>query len=355
MPHVFESTTLGRYTLPQRFVMAPLTRNRSGDDGVPKALNATYYGQRAGAGLIISEGTQPSAVGQGYLGTPGIHNEEQVAGWARVADAVHEGDGRIFIQLMHVGRIAHPDNKHGLETVSASAIAAPGRMVTAQGEKPHVTPRALDLDEIRGVVEEHVVAARNAIRAGADGVEVHGANGYLIHQFLAPSSNTRTDAYGGSPEHRARFAIEVVRAVAAEIGADRVGLRISPGHNIQGVLETDSVDLAQAYGHLVDSLAGLDLAYLHVLADPRAEPTQDLRRRFGGPVIVNSGFGDVTTLGGIEDLLGHGLADLVAVGRPYLANPDLERRWREGIPLNEPDPDTFYGGGAEGYTDYPAA
>ncbi|MEO5609854.1 MAG: alkene reductase [Ornithinibacter sp.] len=355
MSHAFESITIGRHTLPQRFVMAPLTRNRSGDDGVPKELNATYYGQRAGAGLIISEGTQPSAVGQGYLGTPGIHNDEQVAGWAKVADAVHARDGRLFIQLMHVGRIAHPDNKHGLETVSPSAIAAPGMMVTAQGEKQHVTPRALELDEIAGVVQEHVVAARNAIRAGADGVEVHGANGYLIHQFLAPSSNTRTDEYGGSPENRARFAIEVVRAVAAEIGADRVGLRLSPAHGIQGVLEPDSVDVAATYGHLVDSVSDLGLAYLHVLADPRAELTQDLRARFDGPFVVNSGFSDVTTLGGVEDLIGHDLADLVAVGRPYLANPDLERRWREGLPLNEPNPDTFYGGGAEGYTDYPAA
>ena len=221
MSRAFESVSVGSWTLPQRFVMAPLTRNRAGEGMVPSDLAVTYYGQRAGAGLIISEGTQPSATGQGYLNTPGLHSPEQVEGWRRVADAVHAGGGRIVVQLMHVGRIAHPDNKHGLETVAPSAIQAPGEMVTAEGRIDHVVPRALETDEIAGIVEEFVHSARCAVEAGVDGVEVHSANGYLLHQFLAPSSNERTDAYGGSPENRARLTVEVTRARGGAIGADK--------------------------------------------------------------------------------------------------------------------------------------
>ncbi|MBF4161623.1 alkene reductase [Nocardioides acrostichi] len=348
----FESVKIGAWELPQRFVMAPLTRNRS-PQTVPTELNAAYYGQRAGAGLIISEGTQPSAVGQGYLGTPGLHSDEQVAGWRRTADAVHAAGGRIVVQLMHAGRIAHPDNKGGLESVAPSAIAAPGQMVTADGPREHPEPRALETAEIPGIVEEYVIAARNAVDAGVDGVEVHSANGYLLHQFLSPVSNTRTDSYGGSPIDRARLTIEVTRAVADAIGADKVGIRISPAHNIQGVLEEDAAETRATYEALVDGIADLGLAYLSILADPRAELTQDLRRRFGGPVIVNDGFASVTTLADVEQLLAEDLTDLVAVGRPFLANPDLAERWRTGAGLNSPNPDTFYGGGAEGYTDYP--
>ncbi len=281
MTTVFDPITVGAWTLPQRFVMAPLTRNRAEAGGVPGDLAATYYGQRAGAGLIVTEGTQPSAVGQGYLDTPGLHSSEQVAGWRKVADAVHARDGRIVAQLMHVGRIAHPDNKDGLETVAPSALAAPGEMVTADGQKPHVEPRALETSEVPGLVEEFVQAARNAVEAGLDGVEVHGANGYVLHQFLAPSTNERTDEYGGSPENRARLTIDVVRAVAEAIGAEKVGLRISPAHNIQGVLETDPDDTRATYEALVDGISDLGLAYLSMLADPRGELTQDLRRRFG--------------------------------------------------------------------------
>ena len=234
----FEPIIVGSWKLPQRFVMAPLTRNRA-KGTVPGELNAEYYGQRAGAGLIITEGSQPSAVGQGYLDTPGFHSPEQLAGWSRVAEAVHAGGGHVVAQLMHVGRVAHPDNKGGLESVAPSALPADGKMVTAEGQVDMPTPRALETDEIPGVVEEFVTAARNAVEAGLDGVEVHAANGYLIHQFLGQSSNTRTDGYGGSPEGHARFAIEVTRAVAEAIGADKVGIRISPAHNIQGVLEED--------------------------------------------------------------------------------------------------------------------
>ncbi|MEO7753122.1 MAG: alkene reductase [Terracoccus sp.] len=355
MARAFESIKVGAWDLPQRFVMAPLTRNRAGEGQAPRELNAEYYGQRATAGLIVSEGTQPSAVGQGYLDTPGIHTDAQIEGWAKVADAVHANGGRIVIQLMHVGRIAHPDNKNGLETVAPSAIAAPGSIVTATGEQPYVTPRALETDEIAGVVAEYVDAARKAIAAGIDGVEVHAANGYLIHQFLAPSSNTRADGYGGSPANRARFGIEVTKAVAEAIGAERVGIRISPAHNIQGVLEEDAADVAATYEALIEGIAPLGLAYLSILADPTKDLVRDLRKRFNGPVVLNNGFGSVTDLDAVEGILERDEADLVAVGRPFLANPDLVRRWREGIELNEPNQATFYGGAAEGYTDYPFA
>lgn len=355
MSRAFEKIQVGPWLLPQRFVMAPLTRNRAGDGHAPHPVNAEYYGQRASAGLIISEGTQPSAVGQGYLDTPGIHSPEQVEGWRAVADAVHAGGGRLVIQMMHVGRIAHPDNKDGLETVAPSAIAAPGQIVTAAGQQDYVLPRALETDEIAGVVAEFVDAARKAIEAGVDGVEVHAANGYLVHQFLAPSSNTRTDGYGGSPEARARFAVEVTTAVAEAIGAERVGIRISPAHNIQGVLEEDPTDVAATYGSLVEQIAPLGLAYLSILGDPSSDLLLDLRKRFGGPVIANSGFGSVTSLEDVEEILEAGHGDLVAVGREFLANPDLARRWREGLPLNAPNAATFYGGAAEGYTDYPFA
>ncbi len=315
--------------------------------------NAEYYGQRAGAGLIITEGSQPSAVGQGYLDTPGFHSPEQLAGWSKVAEAVHAGGGHLVAQLMHVGRVAHPDNKGGLESVAPSALPADGKMVTADGQVDMPTPRALETDEIAGVVQEFVTAARNAVDAGLDGVEVHAANGYLIHQFLGQSSNTRTDGYGGSPEAHARFAIEVTRAVAEEIGGDRVGIRISPAHNIQGVLEEDEAFTRATYETLIDGIRDLDLAYLSILADPRSPIVADLRARFGGPVMLNSGFGSVTDIEDVESIIDEDLGDLVAVGREFLANPDLAERWRTGAALNEPDQATFYGGGAEGYTDYP--
>ena len=354
MADLFDDLQTPSWRLRNRLVMAPLTRNRADDAGVPGDLAVEYYAQRATAGLIVTEGTQPSAVGQGYPNTPGLHSPEQVAGWRRVAEAVHDRGGRIVAQLMHAGRVAHPDNKHGLESVAPSALAAPDEMFTADGMKPHPVPRALDAAEIPGVVEEFVQAARNAVAAGLDGVEVHAANGYLIHQFLAPGSNQRTDGYGGSPENRARFAVEVTRAVADAIGPERVGIRISPAHNIQGATETDPVDVEATYGALVEAIAPLGLAYLSVLADPREDLVQRLRKDFGGVLIANTGFADVTTREQAQALLDDDLADAVAVGRLFLANPDLPRRWQTGAPLNEPNPDTFYGGGAEGYTDYPA-
>jgi N-ethylmaleimide reductase len=353
MTDVFEPITVGGWDLPQRFVMAPLTRNRAGEGQVPRDIAATYYGQRAGAGLIVTEGTQPSAVGQGYLDTPGIHTPEQVEGWRAVGDAVHAGGGRIVVQLMHVGRIAHPDNKAGLETVAPSAIQLEGQIVTAKGQLDHAVPRALETDEIPGIVEEFVHASRCAVEAGLDGVELHAANGYLLHQFLGPKSNVRTDQYGGTPENRARLVLEVARAVSEAIGADKVGIRISPAHNVQGVVEDDADDVKATYGHLVDGLAPLGLAYLSVLADPTTELFADLRARFGGIVIANSGFANITTLDEVKQIVDGGLADIVAVGREYIANPDLAVRWRTGAELNEPNSETFYGGGAEGYIDYP--
>ena len=353
MPDLFDPLHVKSWELPHRVVMAPLTRNRAGAGMVPGHLAVEYYAQRASAALIVTEGTQPSAVGQGYLDTPGIHTPEQVAGWRRVADAVHAKGGRIVVQLMHAGRIAHPDNKQGLETVAPSAIAAPDTMFTAEGMKPYPVPRALTLEEIPGVVEEFAHAARCAVEAGLDGVEIHAANGYLLHQFLAPGSNERTDEYGGSPANRARFAIEVTRAVADAIGAERVGIRISPAHNIQGATEEDPEDVEATYTTLVDEIAPLGLAYLSALADPSLELSQRLRKDFGGVFIANDGFGSVTSRESAQAVLDDDLADAVAVGRLFLANPDLPARWRSGAALNEPNPDTFYGGGAEGYVDYP--
>lgn len=353
MTTLFDPIQVGTFTAPNRIVLAPLTRNRAGAGMAPSDLNAQYYAQRASAGFIVAEGTQPSAVGQGYLNTPGIHTPEQIAGWRLVADAVHEQDGRIVVQLMHAGRIAHPDNKDGLESIAPSAIAAPGDIVTAEGMKPMPTPRAIATDEVKGVVQDYVHAAQCAVEAGLDGVEVHAANGYLIHQFLAPSSNQREDEYGGSPEARARFAIEVVRAVVDAIGADRVGIRISPAHNVQGALEEDATPTRETYTTLVEAIAPLKLAYLSILADPQADLTTELRDLFGGVVVLNSGFGSTTKYDEAKDLVESGRADLVAVGRPFLANPDLPARWATGADLNTPNRDTYYGGGAEGYTDYP--
>lgn len=353
MPDLFDDLTVASWTLKNRLVMAPLTRNRADENGVPGDLAVEYYAQRASAGLIITEGSQPSAVGQGYPFTPGVHTPEQIAGWRRVADAVHEKGGRIVVQLMHAGRVAHPDNKQGLESIAPSALAAPNEMFTVAGMKPHPAPRALELGEIPGVVEDYVHAARSAVEAGLDGVEVHAANGYLIHQFLAPGANQRDDEYGGSPANRARFAIEVTRAVAEEIGPERVGIRISPAHNIQGATEEDPADVQSTYATLIEAIAPLGLAYLSILADPRLDLVQRLRKDFGGKVIANDGFGTVTTRESAQAILDDDLADAVAVGRLFLANPDLPRRWATGAELNEPNPATFYGGGAEGYTDYP--
>ncbi len=354
MATLFSPIRVGRWELPSRIVMAPLTRNRSGPDGVPLPMSATYYAQRASAALIITEGTQPSVVGQGYLRTPGIHTDEQVAAWRDIADGVHAAGGHIVVQLMHAGRIAHPDNKDGVEIVAPSPIAAPGKILTPSGQLEYPQPRALETHELDAVIAEFAYAATRAVEAGLDGVEVHGANGYLPHQFLSPVANERTDEYGGSPQARARFTAEVVTAVAAAIGADRVGLRLSPGYNGQGADEPDAEDLHATYTALLEQLRPLGLAYLHlVVPDPTAPLVAALRAAFGGPLIVNTGFSRVTSKQVATELVETGVADLVSIGRLFLANPDLPRRWLEDAELNEPDKATFYGGDVEGYIDYP--
>lgn len=347
---------LGRLQLPNRLVLAPLTRTRSGRDGVPSELNIEHYAQRASLGLIVAEGTYPAVAGQGFAYQPGIETPGQIEGWRRVAEAVHDSHGRIFLQVMHAGRVSHPELTGGHQPVAPSAIAVPGRGHVYSGKSDYPLPRALAREELPVVVEQFAQAARNAIEAGLDGVELHGANGYLLHEFLAPSSNRREDDYGGSPGHRARFVIEVVRAVVEAVGADRVGLRISPEHNVQGALETDHEDVVATYGALLDGIRELGLAYLSVLhAEPRSEFVQDLRSRFGGVLLTNSGFGPATTREEAIRLLDDDAADGVVVGRPAIANPDLIRRWSEDLPENTPDSSTFYTHAAEGYIDYPAA
>ncbi|HET6269614.1 MAG TPA: alkene reductase [Arthrobacter sp.] len=352
---LFSPMTLGELELPNRLVMAPLTRVRSGKDGIPGPLVVEYYRQRASLGLIVSEGTYPSHAGQGFPGQPGLVTEEQLKGWAKVTSAVHAEGGRIFAQVMHAGRVTHEDTTGGYQVVGPSAIAIDGETHTYEGKKPLPVPHALTTDELPGIVQEFVQASLNAIGAGFDGVEVHSANGYLLHEFLSPASNQRDDIYGGSPANRARFVIELVKAVVDAVGADRVGIRISPEHNIQDALELDMADVRETYGHLVDALAPLNLAYLSVLhKEPTSELVQELRARFDGTFLLNTGFGVVTTREEAVAIVADGHADAVVVGRPAIANPDLVRRWSEGLPVNEPDAATFYSDGAKGYTDYPA-
>jgi N-ethylmaleimide reductase len=348
--------TVGLLELPNRLVMAPMTRLRAGTDAVATPLIAEYYAQRATAGLLITEGTFPSAESKAYPGQPGIASEEQAAGWALVADAVHAAGGHVFAQLMNGGRVSHPEITGTARIVAPSAIAIEGEVRVPDGsKKPYPVPHALDGAELEIVRDEFVLAARRAIAAGLDGVEVHSANGYLLHQFLSPASNVRTDGYGGSPAARARFVIEVTRAVAAEVGAARVGLRISPERNIQDVWEKDAADVRATYEALVDGVAPLGLAYLSVLhPDLDGSLVQDLRRRFGGVVVANSGVASPTTRDEAETLVSSGVADAVAVGRALIANPDLVARWREGADENAVDQASVYGPDARGYTDYPA-
>ena len=353
--NLFSPLTLGELELPNRVVMAPLTRVRSGASGVPGPLVVEHYAQRASLGLIVSEGTYPSHAGRGFPGQPGLVTPDQLEGWKNVADAVNSAGGRIVAQVMHAGRVTHEGTTGGREVVGPSAIAINGETRTYEGKKPFPVPRALRVEELPAVVKEFVQASRNAIAAGLDGVEIHSANGYLLHEFLSPLSNQRDDAYGGSPANRARFVVEVVTAVAEAIGAGRVGLRISPEHNIQDALEPDADDVLATYSALIDGIAPLKPAYLSILhKEPAGVLVQNLRARFGGPVLANSGFGVITNREEALAILHDGHADAVVVGRQAIANPDLVHRWRENLPLNEPNPLTFYGEGATGYIDYPA-
>ena len=352
---LFTPLAAGDLELPNRLVMAPMTRLRADEHGVPGPLIAEHYAQRASMGLIVSEGVFPSAESKAYPGQPGIETAEQAEGWRAVADAVHENGGRIVMQLMNGGRVTSTAVTGTDRIVAPSAIAIDGETRDANGQKvPYGLPHALGADELPVIRDQFVAAARRAVDAGFDGVEVHSANGYLLHEFLSPASNVRTDAWGGSPEKRAAFVIEVVQAVAAEVGAGRVGIRISPSHNIQDALETDADDVRATYGTLVDALAPLGLSYLSILhAEPAGALVQELRSRFGGVVVLNSGFGEMTTRDEAHGLVSGGVADAVAVGRPVIANPDLVERWRGDHDENEPVQATIYASGAEGYTDYP--
>lgn len=352
---LFDGVSLGAIDLPNRIVMAPLTRVRAGSEGVPNDLMGEYYRQRASAGLIITEGTYPDHASQGWIGAPGIANDEQATGWKKVFDAVHTAGGRVVVQLMHAGRATHPALNGGGRILAPSAIPIDGMVFTGAGEEPYPQPEAMTTQDMKEVISSFVRAAERAIASGADGVEIHGANGYLLHQFHSHASNHRTDRFGGSPENRARFTLAVTSAVADAVGADRVGIRLSPEVGLGGVVEDDRADVLDTYGVLVDGLSSLGLAYLSILhADPGSGFIQDLRRRFDGPVIVNSGApGGQTTRDEAHERIAVGHADAVAVGRALIANPDLVARWREGHPENEPRYELFYADTAEGYTDYP--
>ncbi|MET9593561.1 alkene reductase [Streptomyces sp. NPDC006516] len=353
---LFETVELGPLTLPHRLVMAPLTRNRATAEGVPTPLMATYYAQRASAGLIIAEASTPNPVGQTYPNITAIHSAAHVAGWRRVTDAVRAEGGRMFLQIQHGGRAGHPDTS-GLTPVAPSPIALPETIHTPAGRVPSVVPREMTAEDIRTTVADFASAARNAIEAGFEGVEVHSANGHLLHQFLGQGTNRRTDAYGGSVAHRIRFVVEVTEAVAEAIGPERVGLRVSPWSTVNGMEEGDTEKI---YPALLAALADRGLAYLHVgYADPEDPVFQRIRKDWPGTLIANPVLPKdrIPEDGGIahaERLLAAG-ADVIALGRPFLANPDLIRRMRTGAPVNQVrDAYLMYVGGETGYTDYPA-
>ncbi|MEV7648214.1 alkene reductase [Arthrobacter sp. NPDC089319] len=345
----------GRLKLRNRFVMAPLTRLRSTPDGTPGALLAEYYRQRASSGLIITEGTWPSPESKALDGQPGIVTEQQITGWKQITKAVHDAGGQMVLQIMHAGRVSHTRITQTPRIVAPSAIAMPGDVHTATGKLPYPVPHALTTAEITNVINEFVAAAQNAMRADFDGVEIHAANGYLLHQFLAPNTNRRDDEYGSNPENKARLAIQVTRAVAECIGADRVGVRLSPGNNIHGIEEEDTEDLRQTYQTIAKGLAPLGLAYVSVVHPvPACDFIQGLRRTIAAPLIANTGPNTQTTRHDAYRILTEDSADAVAIGRSMIANPDLVERWTRGYPENEPDAATFYGSSSRGYTDYPA-
>lgn len=353
---LFQPFTLGPITLANRTVMAPMTRSRA-IGNVPNALMAEYYGQRAGAGLIVTEGVAPSPNGLGYPRIPGLFNAEQVSGWKLVTDAVHEKGGRVYVQLMHTGRIGHPDNlPAGARLVAPSAIAAKGEMYTDNaGNQAQPTPEAMTRYDVQAAVAEFVQSARMAMEAGFDGVELHGANGYLIDQFLNPASNQRSDAYGGSFEARNRFAVEVAAAVAEAIGADRTGIRLSPYGVFNDQIIFDEIEVQ--YTALARELSALKLAYVHLVdhsamgaPKPEASTVTAIREAFNGTLILSGGYDRDRAQADLDG----GLGDLIAYGRPFLANPDFVARLEAGAELNPPDFGSFYTPGEKGYTDYPA-
>ncbi len=351
--HLLSPGKVGALELPNRLVMGPLTRMRANADGVMGALNAEYYGQRASAGLIVSEGVYPNINGKSYPGQPGLETAEQVEGWRLVTDAVHGAGGRIFAQVMHGGRISHERITGGLEPVAPSAVRADDFARIAGEKLPLPTPRAIEPDEIGTVQEQYASASANAIEAGFDGIELHGANGYLLHEFLSDVTNLRTDSYGGSVENRVRFVVETAKLVADRIGADRTAIRISPGQEVNGISENEELE---TYPVLLAELDKLGLAYVHVLESPPTTGWSALdlvRENYSGTLIANSNFLVDWPPEVADQLLADGRADLYCYGRRFIANPDLVERIRVGAEFNEADAATFYGGGAEGYTDYP--
>lgn len=350
MSQLLTPVRIGRVVAPNRVLMAPMTRSRASEDGVVGDMTATYYAQRASAGLLITEGVFPSAWGKGYVNTPGIETEEQVAAWKKVTEAVHARGGRIFMQLMHCGRVSHPSLLNGQTPVAPSAIKPEGQAWTPVGQVDFETPRELNLEEIAGVVDDYRQATRRAIEAGFDGVELHAASGYLPEQFLSSGSNQRTDLYGGSVENRARFILDVLDAMVSEAGADRVGIKISPEMNYNSI--TDAAP-EETYTYLVSQLREWNLAYLHValFGNPAVDYHAVLRPLFNGTYLIGSGL----TQESAEKLLQEKKADAAVFGAPFLANPDLPERFRVGAELNAPDRSTFFAPPtAKGYIDYPA-
>ncbi|SHN29379.1 N-ethylmaleimide reductase [Pseudomonas asturiensis] len=352
--NLFDTYRLGSLILSNRIVMAPLTRNRAGAGLVPTELAATYYGQRASAGLLITEATQVSPQAQGYQDTPGIYTQAQIDGWRKVTDEVHARGGRIFVQLWHVGRISHVDlQPGGAAPVAPSAIRAETKTFVNNGFHDVSEPRALELSELPGIVNDFRQAAANALAAGFDGVEIHGANGYLLEQFIKDGANTRTDAYGGTVENRARLLLEVTAAVIGEVGADRTGVRVSPVSPAGAI--TCSDPQAQ-YNYIAEELSALGIVYLHVVEGATGGPRdaapfdyEKLRKRFHQTYLANNGYDLYLANSRVND----GSVDLVAFGRPFISNPDLTERLKAGAPLTPMNPATLYGGGAAGYTDYP--
>jgi N-ethylmaleimide reductase len=353
---LFSPFRLGSLDLANRIVMSPMTRSRALEGNVPNPLAATYYAQRASAGLIITEASQVSPQGVGYIRTPGIHSDAQVASWRSVTDAVHRAGGKIFAQLWHVGRVSHPDFHNGALPVAPSALPVEGEAFTNRGRTKLVTPRALDIGELPGIVAQFRQAAENAKAAGFDGVELHGANGYLLDQFLRDGANNRTDAYGGSLANRARFPLEVTDAVIGVWGPQRVGYKLSPYFSGYSMSDSNPLD---TFAFIAEELSRRGLLYLHVseaVAGPMAAPagtrraTPILRDAFNGALIVNGGYDARSG----QAAIAHGEADLVAIGVPFLANPDLPARYRQNATLNTPDQTTFYAGEEKGYIDYPA-
>jgi N-ethylmaleimide reductase len=354
MPNLFDSLDFGSLEIPNRIVMAPLTRARAGREAIPNELMAAYYAQRASAGLIISEATGISREGLGWPGAPGLWNEAQVEGWKLVTDAVHRHGGRIVAQLWHMGRLVHPDLGGG-QPLSSSATTAPDYAHTYEGGKPYVEARAAASDDIRRIVGDYASAARNAIAAGFDGVQIHGANGYLVDQFLRDGANFRSDEYGGSIDNRLRFMTEVLEAVGAAIGMDRVGIRFSPNIYSQGVEDSDPIPLFTAVAKRLEELKVPWIELREPLAalpggpDPTERVSPTMRPLYWGRIFLNGGYDEATA----RARMAEGVADGISFGRPFISNPDLARRIATGAPFNPGDVSTFYAGGAEGYVDYP--